>query len=84
MDRGDLYVREKAPTHFPASSRTAYGEMENNMETTIMQGLYWGYLGAIDGLYRDNGKENGSYHDGLVEVHWRGNSGISSLQYLKP
>ena len=29
------------------------------METTIS---YRDYIGVIDGLYRDDGKENGNYH----------------------
>ena len=37
--------------------------------------MYWGYtgiLGYVLGLYRDNGKENGSYYLGL----YRGYMGI--------
>ena len=33
------------------------------MEATIMG--YKGIIGNILGLYRDNGKENGNYHNGL-------------------
>ena len=36
------------------------GIMEKKMETTTM-----GYIGIIQGLYRDNGKENGNYYNGL-------------------
>ena len=31
----------------------------------IMQGLYTDYFGYILGLYRENGKENGNYYNGL-------------------
>ena len=33
------------------------------METTIMG--YMGIIGYILGFYRDNGKENGNYYNGL-------------------
>ena len=40
------------------------GTMQKKMETTR---YYWGYIGAIFGLYwgysRDNGKEHGDYRD---------------------
>ena len=39
------------------------GIMENQME---------GYIGIILGLYRDNGKENGNYYNGL----YRGYMGV--------
>ena len=26
---------------------------------------YWEYIGGILGLYRDNGKENGNYYNGV-------------------
>ena len=39
--------------------------MEKKMETTIMGyiGIIGYILGFILGLYRDNGKENGNYHN---------------------
>ena len=41
------------------------------METTIM-GLYRGYIGYILGFYRDyigdNGKENGNYYNGFINL----------------
>ena len=48
-------------------------KMENEMETGIILGvIYWGNTGIMEnqmettivywGVYRDNGKENGSYH----------------------
>ena len=36
------------------------GMMAKTMEATVM-----GYIGYILGLYRDNGKENGSYYLGF-------------------
>ena len=39
------------------------GMMEDKMETTIMG--YMGIIGTILGLYRDDGKENGNYYNGL-------------------
>ena len=42
--------------------------MEKKMETTIIMGYmgdYRVYIGVIEGLYRDNGKENGNHHLGF-------------------
>ena len=36
-------------------------QMEHDMETVILQGLYWGNLRVVLGLYGDNGKEHGNY-----------------------
>ena len=42
------------------------------METTIIYGLYRGYIWIMLGLYKDNGKENGNYYDGLYRgyIQW--------------
>ena len=37
--------------------------MEKRIETTI------GIMGYILGLYRDNGKENGNYYNGVMWPH---------------
>ena len=51
------------------------GIMEKRMETTI---IYWGNIGVIWGLYRDNGKGNGNYYSILGNFAARFQSGISS------
>ena len=42
--------------------RGPIGRMEKKMETTIM-GCTGMIIGYMLGFYRDNGKENGSYHN---------------------
>ena len=39
--------------------------MENEMDTGIIQRLY-NYIGVIKGLCRANGKEHGSYCNGVM------------------
>ena len=36
------------------------------------------YIGVIEGLYRDNGKENGNYYNGVVQglEFWGGRGGL--------
>ena len=46
------------------------GRMEKNMETIIV-GYIGILLGYILGLYRDNGKENGNYYNGLYRDYIR-------------
>ena len=55
----------------PDAPRLLAWIMEEKMETTI---VYWGYIGIMEKKmeasvvywgYRDNGKENGNYHNGL-------------------
>ena len=36
------------------------------METIGIIGFFRGYIGIILGLYWDNGKENGNYHNGVI------------------
>ena len=36
--------------------------MVKKMETTIIVPLKWIEYGVIQGLYRDNGKDNGNYY----------------------
>ena len=38
--------------------------MEKKLETTIMGHI--GIIGYILGIYRDNGKENGNYYNGVI------------------
>ena len=47
-----------------------FGIMEKKMETTIICGLYRGYIyiWVILGLYWDNGRENGNYLIGFKGV----------------
>ena len=50
--------------------------MEKKMETPgpfkgiyrVILGLYLAYIGVILGLYRDDGKENGNYYNGVIWV----------------
>ena len=52
--------------------------MEKKIEATI---VYCGYVGIMEkgngsynrilGLYRDIGKENGSYNIGLIQGYWK-------------
>ena len=46
-------------------NRAYIGILEKKIETTIMG--YIGIIGYILGIYRDNGKENGNYYNGVIE-----------------
>ena len=54
----------------PVPDVVAYIDLAGNMEIIIM-GFYWGYIDYYNirgyiGLYRDNGKENGNYYNGVM------------------
>ena len=42
--------------------------MQKKMETAIMRRI--GIIGHILGLYRENGKENGNYYNGLYHMDY--------------
>ena len=40
------------------------------METLGVIGILWGLYRVVLGLYRDNGRENGNYSNGIISLPW--------------